>query len=45
MEYLSHSPEETERIVRVFAGAFVGGLEVKDPLPEMTRGHFRRGAE
>ena len=45
LQFTVESPEETERIVRVFAGAFVGGLEVKDPLPEMTRGHFRRGAE
>ena len=45
LQFTVESPEETGRIVRAFADAFAGGLEVKDPLPEMTRGHFRRGAE
>ena len=45
LQFTIETPEEIKKILRVFADEMIHGKDVEEPVPEFTRGHWKRGVE
>lgn len=45
LQFTIETPEETGRILEAYTDCFIRENQVKEPVTEFTRGHFKRGVE
>lgn len=45
LQFTTESPEQIRSVTEAYAASMIRGQKVESPVPEFTRGHFKRGVE